>query len=97
MGATGEAESIPDTTDLIYLRPPGESLRSDHVLAYSIEDDTGSVVFADSHVRSMSLDEARPMIEEQAGVTLDQLAAQIMLTAYLESGAKGQPDPGSIA
>lgn len=27
---------------------------------------------------------------------LDQLAAQIMLSAYLESGAKGQTDPGSI-
>lgn len=26
----------------------------------------------------------------------DQLAAQIMLTAYLESGARGQTDPGSI-
>ena len=27
---------------------------------------------------------------------IDQLAAQIMLTAYLESGAKGQDDPGGI-
>lgn len=27
---------------------------------------------------------------------LDQLAAQIMLTAYLDSGAKGQTDPGGI-
>tara|TARA_Y100000814_G_scaffold286249_1_gene255067 strand:+ start:179 stop:667 length:489 start_codon:yes stop_codon:yes gene_type:complete len=27
---------------------------------------------------------------------LDQLAAQIMLTAYLDSGAKGQNSPGSI-
>jgi putative Holliday junction resolvase len=27
---------------------------------------------------------------------LDQLAAQIMLTAYLESGARGQTDPGAI-
>lgn len=27
---------------------------------------------------------------------LDQLAAQIMLTAYLEAGAKGQEDPGGI-
>jgi putative Holliday junction resolvase len=26
----------------------------------------------------------------------DQLAAQIMLTAYLEAGARGQSDPGSI-
>ncbi|MEM1028246.1 MAG: sigma-70 family RNA polymerase sigma factor [Planctomycetota bacterium] len=76
VGSTGEAESIPDATDLIYLRPPGESLRSDHVLAYSIEGDTVSVVFADSHVRSMSLELARPMIEEQAGMTLEQLAAQ---------------------
>lgn len=28
---------------------------------------------------------------------LDALAAQIMLTAYLESGARGQDDPGGIA
>ena len=27
---------------------------------------------------------------------IDQLAAQIMLTAYLESGARGQEDPGGI-
>ncbi len=27
---------------------------------------------------------------------IDQLAAQIMLTAYLESGAKGQKNPGGI-
>ena len=27
---------------------------------------------------------------------LDQLAAQIMLTAYLEAGAKGQESPGNI-
>lgn len=27
---------------------------------------------------------------------IDQLAAQIMLTAYLESGGKGQDDPGGI-
>ncbi|MEO0531039.1 MAG: Holliday junction resolvase RuvX [Planctomycetota bacterium] len=27
---------------------------------------------------------------------LDALAAQIMLTAYLETGAKGQTDPGAI-
>ena len=27
---------------------------------------------------------------------LDQLAAQIMLTAYLEAGAKGQDEPESI-
>ena len=27
---------------------------------------------------------------------VDQLAAQIMLTAYLEAGAKGQDDPGGI-
>ena len=26
----------------------------------------------------------------------DQIAAQIMLTAYLEAGARGQADPGSI-
>lgn len=65
-----------DTSNLIYLRSPGESLRSDHVLAYTVEGDRVSVVYADSHVRSMSIDEARPMIEDQAGLTLEQLATR---------------------
>ena len=33
---------------------------------------------------------------EQRKARIDQLAAQIMLTAYLESGARGQTDPGGI-
>lgn len=33
---------------------------------------------------------------KQRKAKLDALAAQIMLTAYLESGAKGQEDPGGI-
>lgn len=69
----------PGSAELIYLRSPGESLRSDHVLAYTIEDDRVNIVFADSHVRSVSIDEARPMIETQAGVTLEQLAARAVL------------------
>lgn len=36
------------------------------------------------------------LTKKQRKARLDQLAAQIMLTAYLESGAKGQTDPGGI-
>ncbi|MEM7624050.1 MAG: sigma-70 family RNA polymerase sigma factor [Planctomycetota bacterium] len=61
---------------LIYLREPGTSLRSDHVVAYSIEDDTVTLVFGDTHVTTLPIDEARPLIETQAGATLEQLAAR---------------------
>ena len=36
------------------------------------------------------------LTKKQRKARLDQLAAQIMLTAYLEAGARGQTDPGSI-
>jgi putative Holliday junction resolvase len=34
--------------------------------------------------------------KKQKQARRDQLAAQIMLTAYLESGSRGQTDPGAI-
>ncbi|MEM9882701.1 MAG: sigma-70 family RNA polymerase sigma factor [Planctomycetota bacterium] len=71
-----EAEPAADSPGLVYVRRPGESLRSDHVLAYTADGRDVSVVFADSHVRSMDLREARPLIEAQAGLTLEQLAAR---------------------
>jgi putative Holliday junction resolvase len=36
------------------------------------------------------------LTRKQKQARRDQLAAQIMLTAYLEVGARGQTDPGSI-
>jgi putative Holliday junction resolvase len=36
------------------------------------------------------------LTKKQKQARRDQLAAQIMLTAYLESGARGQVDPGTI-
>jgi putative Holliday junction resolvase len=36
------------------------------------------------------------LTKKQRQTRRDQLAAQIMLTAYLEAGARGQSDPGGI-
>jgi putative Holliday junction resolvase len=36
------------------------------------------------------------LTKKQRKTRLDQLAAQIMLTAYLEAGARGQDSPGAI-
>ena len=41
------------------------------------------------------LDDAE-LTKKKRKAKLDQLAAQIMLTAYLESGARGQQSPGNI-
>ena len=38
----------------------------------------------------------KKLTKKQRKARLDQLAAQIMLTAYLESGARGQQSPGGI-
>ncbi|MEN1681625.1 MAG: Holliday junction resolvase RuvX [Planctomycetota bacterium] len=50
--------------------------------------------FTSAYAESM-LAEAN-LTRDQRKARIDQLAAQIMLTAYLESGAKGQTDPGSL-
>ncbi len=73
---TPRAGESSEPTGLIYLRRPGASLRSDHILAYMVEGDSVSVVFADSHVRTMPIGLARPLIEKQAGATLGQLSAR---------------------
>jgi putative Holliday junction resolvase len=39
---------------------------------------------------------AAKLTKKQRQARRDQLAAQIMLTAYLESGSRGQTEPGSI-
>ena len=36
------------------------------------------------------------LTRKQRQARRDQIAAQIMLTAYLESGARGQTEPGAI-
>jgi len=40
--------------------------------------------------------QAAELTKKQRKARLDQLAAQIMLTAYLEAGARGQETPGGI-
>jgi putative holliday junction resolvase len=40
--------------------------------------------------------EMASLTKKQRKARLDQLAAQIMLTAYLEAGARGQDSPGAI-
>lgn len=50
--------------------------------------------FTSSHAEEI-LQEAN-LSKKKRKARLDALAAQIMLTAYLESGAKGQTDPGGI-
>ena len=78
--AVGEAEAnlveAPVADGLIYLSSPGDSLRSDHIVAFSIQGDQVSMVFGDSHVTTTPIHEARPLIEAQTGATLEQLAAR---------------------
>ena len=53
-------------------------------------DERFTSAYAESMLQNANL------TRDQRKARIDQLAAQIMLTAYLESGAKGQEDPGSI-
>lgn len=53
-------------------------------------DERFTSAYADSILQQANL------TRDQRKARLDALAAQIMLTAYLESGAEGQTDPGSI-
>ena len=80
----------------------GESAKSREARAFGVwlHETTGvPVEYFDERYTSA---EAEALLLE-AGLTkkrrkarLDQLAAQIMLTAYLESGARGQQAPGSL-
>jgi putative pre-16S rRNA nuclease len=57
------------------------------------------VEFFDERFTSAEAEEilgAANLTKKQRRARLDQLAAQIMLTAYLESGARGQDTPGGI-
>lgn len=53
-------------------------------------DERFTSAYADSMLQNANL------TRDQRKARIDQLAAQIMLTAYLESGAKGQENPGGI-
>ncbi|MEN0109878.1 MAG: Holliday junction resolvase RuvX [Planctomycetota bacterium] len=53
-------------------------------------DERFTSAYADSILQQANL------TRDQRKARLDALAAQIMLTAYLEDGARGQTDPGSI-
>jgi putative holliday junction resolvase len=57
------------------------------------------VEFFDERFTTSEADEllgAAKLTKKQRQARRDQLAAQIMLTAYLESGARGQIEPGGI-
>ena len=53
-------------------------------------DERYTSAYADSILQQSNL------TREQRKARIDQLAAQIMLTAYLESGAQGNDNPGAI-
>lgn len=58
-----------------------------------------AVEFFDERYTSSQAEEhllAANLTKKRRKARLDALAAQIMLTAYLESGARGQTDPGGI-
>ncbi len=59
-------------------------------LAVDYYDERFTSAYADSILQQANL------TREQRKARIDQLAAQIMLTAYLESGAKGSDNPGSL-
>jgi putative Holliday junction resolvase len=57
------------------------------------------IEFFDERFTTAEADEllgAEKLTKKQRQARRDQLAAQIMLTAYLESGAQGQNSPGGI-
>lgn len=69
-----DESNFPTPGGMIYLSEPGTSLRSDHIVTYSTDGDDVSLVFGDSHVTTLPLKKARPLIETQAGMTLEKLA-----------------------
>ncbi len=80
----------------------GESQKSQEARRFGkwLEEETGvPVEFYDERYTSSQaeamLQEAQ-LTKKKRKARLDALAAQIMLAAYLESGATGQTDPGSL-
>jgi putative Holliday junction resolvase len=80
----------------------GESQKSTEARAFGkwLEEATGvPVEFFDERFTTAEADEvlsSAKLTKKQRQARRDQLAAQIMLTAYLESGARGQQSPESI-
>ncbi|TWT87703.1 putative Holliday junction resolvase [Pseudobythopirellula maris] len=80
----------------------GESQKSQEARRFAnwLTDETGVPhEFFDERYTSAQAEEvllAAGLTSKRRKARLDALAAQIMLTAYLESGAKGQDDPGGI-
>ena len=80
----------------------GESQKSTEARAFGewLSQATGvPVEFFDERFTTAEADEllgAAKLTKKQRAARRDQLAAQIMLTAYLESGSVGQEFPGGI-
>ncbi len=80
----------------------GESQKSTEARTFGkwLEEVTGvPVEFFDERFTTSEADEvlsASKLTKKQRQSRRDQIAAQIMLTAYLESGGLGQPSPDSI-
>ncbi len=80
----------------------GESQKSTEARAFGkwLREATGvPVEYFDERFTTSEADEllsGRKLTKKQRQARRDQLAAQIMLTAYLESGARNQPSPESI-
>ena len=80
----------------------GESQKSTEARAFGnwLAEKTGvPVEYFDERFTTSEADQllsARKLTKKQRGARRDQLAAQIMLTAYLESGGRSQQSPGSI-
>jgi putative pre-16S rRNA nuclease len=78
----------------------GQKSRDARTFGHWLGEVTGvPVEFFDERFTTAEADEllgARKLTKKQRQARRDQLAAQIMLTAYLESGARGQDVPGGI-
>lgn len=80
----------------------GESQKSVEARSFAkwLTEKTGvAVEFYDERYTSSQAEEilqGANLTKKRRKARIDALAAQIMLTAYLESGARGQSDPGSI-
>lgn len=80
----------------------GESQKSSEARAFGkwLGEKTGvPVEFYDERYTSSQAEamlQDANLTKKRRKARIDALAAQIMLTAYLESGARGQDDPGSI-
>lgn len=80
----------------------GESQKSQEARKFGewLENSTGvEVEYFDERFTTSEADRIlgdAKLTKKQRQARRDQLAAQIMLTAYLEAGARGQDDPGGI-